>query len=159
MRVVVSVCLTPRGARGWGCRAAGRRVERRGGPRRACREPNQWVNELCFACCRTQSAGEICEDIPSERSKLPTLGLLIMIMLIMTTSQCKWAPSRNIISLSNRHIPHSLTKNDPDTATQYMGPKRANFMPFRPPPYSTIVLESRVLFNCIYCIFLGLDKI
>ena len=88
--------------------------------------------------------GEYVKTFRLLGSELPTLGLLIMIMLIMTASQCKWARRRNIISLSNRHIPHSLTKNDPDTATQYMGPKRANFMPFRPPSYSTIVLESSV---------------
>ena len=83
-------------------------------------------------------AREICEDIPHR-----SLAILIMIMLIMTASQCKWASRRsNIISLSNRHIPQSLTKNDPNMATQYTGPIRANFMPFRPPSYSTIVLES-----------------
>ena len=59
------------GGPGCRCGAAGRRVERRGGPRPAWPEPNQWVNELCFACCRTQSAGEICEDIPLARVQAP----------------------------------------------------------------------------------------
>ena len=50
--------------------------------------------------------------------------------------------------------PHSLTKNDPNMATQYTWPIRANFMPFRPPSYCTIVLKKvgsyfTVLHSCV----------